>query len=123
MTVSQVPLKNLSADAAWKRKYATIKNRLTAKGKRPTHGDPQDNTFADTLDAAQYRQLMIHMESIGSSAALRNRALCAWLQASIGRSDEGRMIYLADMMAPCHISCIGKVFPVVHLPSHVPGVN
>ena len=113
MSVLQVPLKNLAADAAWKRKYATIKNRLTAKGRRTTHGYLQDNTFADTLDAAQYRQLMLHMESIGSSAALRNRALCAWLQASIGRADEGRMIYLADMMLPCLISCIGKVFPAL----------
>ena len=103
----QEPLPRLLHDAAFRGKYQTIKNRLIKKGNRPTVGDPQDNTFADTLDGSQYKQLMDLMLGMDTSAALRQKSLCSWLFASVGRADEGRMIFLSDMMAPRHINIIG----------------
>ena len=109
----QVPLPSLMADATFKGKYKTIQNRLIGKGNRPLHGDPQDNTFADTLDGAQYKRLMAYMLGLPTSAALRQKSLCAWLFASVGRADEGRMIFLSDMMSPRHISIIGETAPLL----------
>lgn len=56
---------------------------------------------------------MAYMLSLPTSAALRQKSLCAWLFASVGRADEGRMIYLSDMMSPRHINIIGVTVPPV----------
>ena len=92
-------LPRLGADVAYHRVHKTLQNRLIGKGKRPTTGDPQDNTFEDTLSGAQDRQYNLHLLGLGIVEALRLRFMCTWLFASVGR---------ADMMSPKHISCIGE---------------
>lgn len=95
-------------DDAYKATYTTIKNNISAKGKRPTGDvDPQDNTAEDTLTSQQYEQLMKLLLRSSKPECVRDRSIFAHLYASIGRADEGRMIHTADMMPPRPMKCIG----------------
>lgn len=104
----QVVVQKLVDDSAYQGMYITIKNKLSAKGMRPTGFlDPQDNTAEDTLTPQQYEDLMKLLLRSSRPESVRDRSIFAHLYASIGRADEGRMIYTADMMPPRQLSCIG----------------
>lgn len=105
----QVQYTRLTEDAAYGAAYGTIKNRLAEKGKRPSGGeDPQNNTTEDTLTVSQYLRLMKHLLSSDRAVCLRDKSIFAYLYASVGRADEGRMIFLADIMSPRLLQCVGE---------------
>ncbi len=108
LVVMQVRVQKLGNDAAYLGAYTTIKNRLSAKGSRPTGNvDPQNNTTEDTITADQYHKLMKLLLASDKPEWLRDRSIFAHLYASVGRADEGRMIFLADMMSPKSMKSIG----------------
>ena len=89
-----------------------IKARIAKKGKRPdAHQDPQDNTMEDTLDPQQYFELNQLLIGSNSAAALRDRSMFTWQTSSVGRSDESRLLHVADVLPPRPVSCIGKSTP------------
>lgn len=102
-------IQKLVNDASYQAAYTTIKNRLSAKGSRPTGNvDPQNNTAEDTITHDQYHKLMKLLLGSEKPAWLRDRSIFAHLYASVGRADEGRMIFLADMLPPKRLKCIGE---------------
>lgn len=104
----QVRVQKLGNDAAYQAAYTTIKNRLSAKGSRPTGNvDPQNNTAEDTITPDQYHKLMKLLLRSDKPEWLRDRSMFAHLYASVGRADEGRMIFLADMLSPKPMKSIG----------------
>lgn len=105
----QVTNKKLKDDATYNAAYTTIKNNLAAKGVRPSGGvDPQDNTVEDTLTYTQYTKLMRMLLGSERADCIRDRSNFAYLFSSCGRADEGRMIFLSDMMSPRLLKCISE---------------
>jgi hypothetical protein len=105
----QVRIQKLGNDATYQAAYTTIKNRLSTKGSRPTGNvDPQNNTAEDTITPDQYHKLMKLLLASEKPEWLRDRSIFAHLYASVGRADEGRMIFLADMMSPKPLNSIGE---------------
>ena len=106
----QVAVKMLLDNQTYKDVMKTTKNRLAAKGQRQGGlVDPQKCTTEDTLDYGQYITLQTHLQGSASAEEIRDRSIFAFLYASIGRADEGRMIYLADMVKPRAMKCLGKL--------------
>jgi hypothetical protein len=71
-------------------------------------------TADDTFTGQQYREFICHLKAKDSLAATRDCAIFTHLYANVGRADEGRLLYLADIMPPRVITCIGRVsFPVL----------
>ncbi len=116
----QVSLSSLKDDTTYGAVYDTLKNNMAAKGMRPSGGvDPQDNTVEDTLTIGQHTKLMKLLLASPSATALRDRSSFAYLYASVGRADDGRMIFLADMMSPREIKCIGEFLCSHNLFAHL----
>lgn len=87
----------------------TTKSRLAAKGQRAGgHVDPQNCTAEDTLTFLQYVTLQKPLQKSPKLQEARDRSIFAFLYASVGRADEGRMIFLADMVSPRRMNCIGE---------------
>ena len=101
-------LKMLMLSQTYKDVTQTIKSGLAAKGQRAGgQVDPQNCTSEDTLDFQQYVILQKHLQKSDKAQEIRDRSIFAFLYASVGRADEGRMIFLADMVRPRAMRCIG----------------
>ena len=102
-------------NAAYKHTYVTICNELAEKGRRPEQGqNAQHGTPQDTISQDQNFDLNCHLYSLKSEAALRDRSICTFLGACLGRGDDSRLIHLADLMAPTQQLAIGKPPSVAH---------
>jgi len=96
-------------DQNYKDAYSTIKNNLAAKGRRQGGlVDPQNNTCQDTISFPQYIKLTGHLQKSAIAERIRDRSIYTHMYSSVGRADEGRMVYLADMVAPREMTCIGE---------------
>ena len=106
----QVSVKMLMNNQTYKDVVQTTKSRLAAKGQRAGgQVDPQNCTAEDTLDFQQYVTLQKHLQKSAAAEEIRDRSIFAFLYASVGRADEGRMIFLADMVRPRGMKCIGEL--------------
>ena len=105
--------RKLSDNADYKAAHTTVVNKIRAKS-GPVGGnrDPQDNTVADSLSREQYLVLMDHMLHEDEPQSVRDRSVFSWLVQSVGRADEGRMLHLADAVAPIPVECIGAPCPM-----------
>lgn len=111
-------LTKLIDDATYEAAYKTIKLNLAAKGERPTGNmDPQHNTTEDTINDQQYQTLMKYLLHSARPECARDRSIFSYLYATVGRADDGRLIFLADMMAPRPVKCIGEA-PIEHNQKH-----
>jgi hypothetical protein len=63
----------------------------------------------DTFSLQQYYDIISHLAHQGTDAAIRNRSIFTHLFACVGRADEGRLLFMPDIMAPRVISCIGEL--------------
>eukprot|EP00882_Tetradesmus_deserticola_P013354 GHRQ01014177.1.p1 GENE.GHRQ01014177.1~~GHRQ01014177.1.p1 ORF type:complete len:134 (-),score=26.18 GHRQ01014177.1:536-937(-) len=95
-------------DPAYKLVYSTVKADITRKGERSTTVDPQRNTIQDTYTRDEFEKLMGAMLAEGTPAWDRALAMGAWAHNSVGRSDDVRLFYMADLIAPQHIPAVGK---------------
>jgi hypothetical protein len=69
--------------------------------------DPQDNTASKALTREEYLRVCLHLMTLGNARAARTLALVAAMWACLGRSDDLRNIYIADMRAPMLLDSIG----------------
>ena len=105
----QVSVKMLMNNQTYKDVVQTTKSKLAAKGQRAGGNvDPQNCTAEDTLTLEQYITLMKHLQKSDQLEEIRDRSIFAFLYASVGRADEGRMIFLADVVRPRQMKCIGN---------------
>lgn len=107
---TQVSVKMLMYNQTYKDVVQTTKSRLAAKGQRAGgQVDPQNCTSEDTLEFQQYVILQKHLQKSDKYEEIRDRSIFAFLYASVGRADEGRMIFLADMIKPRAMRCLGEL--------------
>lgn len=96
---------------AYRLKYDNLHARLHAKGLRCTDGstDPQDNTAESTYNREEWLKLNIAWLSKGTPAACRDQAFATLAHNTVGRSDDVRAFYLADVVAPRLYANIGAM--------------
>lgn len=105
--VNSLP-RTLKDDPAYDVVYKSIKESITKKGERSTTVDPQRNTIQDTYTQDDFVALCEAWLLMGTPEADRSLAMGAWAHSSVGRSDDVRLFYLADIIAPQHIPAVGK---------------
>jgi hypothetical protein len=98
----------LTEHAPYKTVHETIKKELDIKGQRDPDQDPQANTGADTLSEEDLVRLFAFWLRQDNPEAVRDLALCVWMTATLGRSDDARLMYLADLMKPMLIRRLGE---------------
>jgi hypothetical protein len=91
----------------------------------------QEGTVDDTLDFTQLLVLMTVMLGCTKLTALRDMSMATWMTMTLGRGDDARLLFLADLLKPMHIRVIGVNFVVgdffyqlniyVNNPSATPG--
>jgi hypothetical protein len=72
----------------------------------------------DTLDFTQLLMLMTVMLGCKKLTALRDMSMATWMTMTLGRGDDARLLFLADLLKPLHIRVIGA-----ELGCHVPQVK
>ena len=94
--------------------YHTIVLELSAKGARPSGtADIQDNTSADTLTRDEWATLNDHLLASKDPDDAKYRSIFTYLTSTVSRSDDGRLMYLPNIMAPIAADCIGAPDPGV----------
>jgi hypothetical protein len=68
----------------------------------------QDGTAEDTLSADQLLALAHYFMAKGSSDMDRNLAMCLWSYATVMRGDDLRLLFMADIIKPVKMTCIGE---------------
>ena len=104
----QVLPATLLADHTYKTVYMLIKARLSRKGERDPTLDPQRNTIKDTYDADELLNIINCLMSKGTAETDRALAMAMWSHSSVGRSDDVRLFYLADLITPQYIPAVGE---------------
>lgn len=94
--------------APYKAVHSTIKKELEAKGERAPDKDPQDNTGEDTLTEDQLILIFTELLKSSSVESCRDQAMCAWMTGTMGRSDDARLMYLADLLKPQLVKRLGE---------------
>jgi hypothetical protein len=85
------------------------RRNLAQKGRRPGPGqDPLDGTTATTLSDAQWLGIVHYLMQLNTAAADRDSSMGALMIACIARSDDARLIFLADFFAPQLLTDIGE---------------
>ena len=94
--------------------YKTGCNDLNAKGTRKGDGsDSQENTAEDTLSHLQYSELMTYLLTHPGEHAARDMAMGTHLFSCVGRSDEGRLTFLCDIVKPRRMWNIGNATSLI----------
>ena len=96
--------------AAYKEVYQTIKKEIHNKGQRPADKCPQDRTGEDTLTEEQFIAIVKRMINLPDSAAARDLSMWLWMACILGRSDDARLMHVADLLKPHLVRSIGTVF-------------
>lgn len=104
---SNVPT-TLLDDATYHLVYTSIKASITKKGERSKTVDPQRNTIQDTYTKDDLEALVREMLSKGTPEMDRALAMATWAHSSVGRSDDVRLFFIADLIAPQYISAVGE---------------
>ena len=100
--------KSLLDDSTYRCIYNAIKSSITKNGKRSKTVNPQRNTIQDTYTKDDLEALVNEMLSEGTPEMGRLLAMSAWAHSSVGRSDDVRLFFLADLIAPQYIPAVGK---------------
>lgn len=100
--------KSLLDDLVYELAYLAIKAELTAKGERSTTVDPQHGTIQDTYSPDEYELIMRTFMAEGTAESDRSLAMGAWAHSSVGRSDDVRLFFLSDLIAPQYIPAVGE---------------
>jgi hypothetical protein len=95
-------------DHFYRRVYEVITSELCQKRERDTTVDPQRNTIKDTYDADELWNIVDFLLSKGSAETDRALAITMWSHSSVGRSDDVRLFYLADLITPQYIPTVGE---------------
>jgi len=95
-------------DHTYRRVYDLIKARLCPKGERDTTVDPQRNTIKDTYDSDDLARIVDCLMGRGTPETDRALAMAMWSHSSVGRSDDVRLFYLADLITPQYIPSVGR---------------
>eukprot|EP00775_Hariotina_reticulata_P005326 gene5326-5562_t len=107
----------LMADARYSLAYKSVKNTITKKADRSMTIDPQRNTISDAYTEDEHMLLMEAMLGAGTAVFDRMLAMASWAHTSIGRSDDVRLFFLADIIAPRKIPAVGPhncyILPIV----------
>jgi hypothetical protein len=120
----------LTDDPHYSAAFKAVQKQLTESSRARGHKDPQSNTLEDTFDFDGFHkvcitysvcmnffmlndpcvalQLIEHMMGLTDSAAIRDMANCLWLFSTLGRSNDGREMYLADLIKPTHLKGVSK---------------
>lgn len=101
-------IKSLLDDATYSCIYNSIKSNITKNGQRSKTQDPQRNTIQDTYTKDDLEALVNEMLDAGTPEMDRLLAMSAWAHSSVGRSDDVRLFFLADLIAPQYIPAVGK---------------
>jgi hypothetical protein len=67
----------------------------------------QEGTIDDTLNTDQVIRLLTTMLGSSRVSAHRDMSICTWMDQTIGRGDDARLVYLPDILKPELISVIG----------------
>ena len=100
--------KLLKYNAIYATTFQGIKKRLLHKGARDTTVDPQRNTIKDTYDLEDLERIVASMFELGTIAGDRALAMSLWSHSSVGRGDDVRLFYLADLVKPSLIPAVGE---------------
>ena len=95
-------------DHTYQLKYYNLKGKVCPKGERDTTVDPQRNTIKDTYDADDLQRMVDCLMEKGTAETDRALAMAMWAHSSVGRSDDVRLFYLADLITPQYIPAVGK---------------
>lgn len=95
-------------DHVYRQLYEVITSELCQKGERDTTVDPQRNTIKDTYDADELRDIVDCLLTKGTAETDRALAMALWSHSSVGRSDDVRLFYLADLITPQYIPTVGE---------------
>ena len=71
--------------------------------------NPQDNTGEDTLSDDELIKIFQRLLSSDRTEDCRDLAMYAWMTGTMGRSDDARLMYLADLLKPQLLKRIGKL--------------
>lgn len=100
--------RKLMDSSAYRTVYKTIKNRLTATGQKPDASDNAlKNTAGEVMTSHDILRVCQHLMNSNNTAADRNLSLNNWLLSSCGRSDDGRLVFQADLCPPKLIKSVG----------------
>ncbi len=98
----------LKDDPTYNLVYTSIMANLTRQGERSTTVDPQRNTTADSYTIDELLQILSASMSKGTPEGDRAVAMAAWAHSSVGRSDDVRLFFMADLIAPQYIPAVGE---------------
>lgn len=103
-----VQSRKLLDNSAYHTVYKTIKSWLAAKGERPDASeDLLKNTAGEVMTSRDILRVCQHLMSSNSTAADRDLSLNNWLLSTCGRSDDGRLLFQADICPPKLIKSLG----------------
>jgi hypothetical protein len=88
--------------------YDKIKKDILHKGARDMTVDPQVNTIKDTYDLDELEKIVNCLFDEGTVAGDRALAMSLWAHSSVGRGDDVRLFYLADLVKPSLIPAVGE---------------
>lgn len=88
--------------------YEKIKKDILHKGARDMTVDPQVNTIKDTYDLDDLERIVNVLFEEGTVAGDRALAMSLWAHSSVGRGDDVRLFYLADLVKPSPIPAVGE---------------
>jgi hypothetical protein len=88
--------------------YDKIKKDILHKGARDMTVDPQINTIKDTYDLDDLERIINVLFDEGTVAGDRALAMSLWAHSSVGRGDDVRLFYLADLVKPLLIPAVGE---------------
>jgi hypothetical protein len=100
--------KSLLGDDGYLLIHNTIKAELNAKAERSKTVDPQHGTIQDTYTPDEYELIMRTIMTQGTPESDRSLAMGTWAHSSVGRSDDVRLFYLSDLIAPQYIPAVGE---------------
>ena len=81
---------------------------LDQKGKRQKGKDPQERTTEETFTEEEYVKLCMWLTQQPQSAAARDLSMATHMLSCCGRSDDTRLVKLADIMKPRLIRHMGE---------------
>jgi len=90
--------------------YQSTIDKLNGKERDPT-SDPQDELTEMDMEVEDLVKLFETMLKDGDPKGTMAYSLTLTLLASAGRGDEGRRIFLCDLIRPKHLKHVGKVTP------------
>jgi hypothetical protein len=106
-TVQGLP-DRLMKDARYRLAFTSIKGNIKGKSDRSVTIDPQRNTISDAYSPDEHLMIMGALLASGTPESDRTLAMSAWSHASVGRGDDVRLFFIADLITPCKIPTVGR---------------